>query len=302
MAIASMGSGVGKIVAAADHLIDTVLDRLPSLILGVVAFALLYVLSLWAARGIQKVVSSQRQNLGVVFGRLTSGILILLSFLVAFSIVAPSFQASDLIKILGIGGVAIGFAFQNILQNFLAGLLLLWTEPFRVGDEIKLDAHEGRVEEIQTRATIIRTYDDRRVVIPNAELFTRSVIVNTAFGVRRWEYDLTLQQNGDLEATKAVIKKAAAAAPGVLSDPAPEALLIELPTTETAKIRVLWATHDPSQHQMLASYDRVLSAIAHALHSRNAQSAGPDSGRVDSQSRDSERRAPNRREPKTRAA
>ena len=55
----------------------------------------------------------------------------------SFSIVAPSFQAVDLIKILGIGGVAIGFAFQNILQNFLAGLLLLWTEPFRVGDQIR---------------------------------------------------------------------------------------------------------------------------------------------------------------------
>jgi len=290
--VSSMGSGVGKIVAAADHLIDMLLDRLPSLILGAVAFALLYVLSLWAARGVQKLISSQRQNLGVVFGRLTSGVLILLSFLVAFSIVAPSFQASDLIKILGIGGVAIGFAFQNILQNFLAGLLLLWTEPFRVGDEIKLDAHEGRVEEIQTRATIIRTYDDRRVVIPNAELFTRSVIVNTAFGVRRWEYDLTLPRNGNLEETKAAIKKAAAAVPGVLSDPAPEALLIELPAPETVKIRVLWATHDPSQHQMLGSYDRVLSAISDALHSRNAQPAGPDSGRRD----------PNRRDRATRAA
>jgi small conductance mechanosensitive channel len=58
-------------------------------------------------------------------------------------------------------------------------------EPFRVGDEIKLDVYEGKVEEIQTRATIIKTYDERRVVIPNADLFTRSVIVNTAIGSRR---------------------------------------------------------------------------------------------------------------------
>jgi len=109
----------------------------------------------------------------------------LLGFLVAASIVAPSFQAADLIKILGIGGVAIGFAFQNILQNFLAGLLLLWGEPFRVGDEIKIDSYEGTVEDIQTRATIIKTYDERQVVIPNADLFTHSVIVNTAHDLRR---------------------------------------------------------------------------------------------------------------------
>src|SRR5258708_19578497 len=129
MVITSMGSGVGKIVAAADHLIDTVLDRLPSLILGVVAFALLYTLSIWAARGIQKLVSSQRQNLGVVFGRLTSGVLILLSFLVAFSIVAPSFQASDLIKILGIGGSTLRFPFPHHPQNLLPALLLLQPHP-----------------------------------------------------------------------------------------------------------------------------------------------------------------------------
>jgi small-conductance mechanosensitive channel len=105
----------------------------------------------------------------------------MLGFLVSFSIVAPSFQAVDLIKVLGIGSVAIGFAFQNILQNFLAGLLLLWTEPFSVGDQIRIDNFEGTVEEIEARATTIKTYDSKRVVIPNAELFARAVTINTAF-------------------------------------------------------------------------------------------------------------------------
>jgi len=267
----AISSSIGKIVAAADHMVDTFLARLPSLILAILSFAILYALSLWAAKGVQKVISSRRQNLGVVFGRLTAGVLVLLSFLVAFSIVSPSFQASDLIKILGIGGVAIGFAFQNILQNFLAGLLLLWTEPFRVGDEIKLDIHEGRVEEIQTRATIIRTYDERRVVIPNAELFTHSVIVNTAFGARRWEYDLLVPRGPDPEGVKAQIVKTVASVPGVLSDPAPEALLIELLAGETMKIRILWWTHDSRQHQMLGSYDRVLTAVARFLAAQAAR-------------------------------
>ena len=151
-------------------------------------------LSFLAPRFVARAVSSRRQNIAVVFARLIQGATILVGFLVSFSIIAPSFQASDLIKILGVGGVAVGFA-----QNFLAGLLLLWTEPFRVGDEIKLDAFEGTVEEIQTRATIIRTYDERRVVIPNADLFTHSVIVNTALGGRRWEYDLSVQRSERLD-------------------------------------------------------------------------------------------------------
>jgi small-conductance mechanosensitive channel len=151
--------------------------------------------------------SQNRPNLGVVFARLTGAATILLGFLVAFSVVSPSFQVGDLIKILGIIGVAIGFAFQNILQNFLAGLLLLWAEPFRVGDEIRLDNYEGTVEEIQARATIIETYDGRRVVIPNADLFTHSVTVNTALDIRRWEYDLTLKDSRDLAELKSFIIK-----------------------------------------------------------------------------------------------
>jgi small conductance mechanosensitive channel len=168
-----MNSSLGTFVEAARHMIESFIGRLPALIVAAVVFVLFYGLSLVVTRVIRRATPNQRKNLGVLFGRLSGGATVLLGFLVAFSIVAPSFQASDLIKILGISGVAIGFAFQNILQNFLAGLLLLWAEPFRVGDEIKLDGFEGTVEEIQTRATIIRTYDEREVVIPNADLFTR---------------------------------------------------------------------------------------------------------------------------------
>ena len=163
-----------KFWESARHMIEAGISKLPSLILAVVVFLLFYVLSGIVGRLIRRTTRGHRENLGVVFSRLAGAATILFGFLVAFSIVAPSFQAGDLIKLLGIGSVAIGFAFQNILQNFLAGLLLLWAEPFRVGDEIKVDAFEGTVEEIQPRATIIKTYDERRVVIPNADLFTHS--------------------------------------------------------------------------------------------------------------------------------
>jgi small conductance mechanosensitive channel len=180
--------------------------------------------------------------------------------LVAMSIVAPSFQAADLIKILGIGGVAIGFAFQNILQNFLAGLLLLWAEPFRVGDEIRIDPYEGTVEEIQTRATIIKTYDERRVVVPNADLFTRAGIVNTAHDIRRWEYDFSVKGASNPDDLKSRVIDAVRKLPGVLSDPAPEVLLVDLSDVSSGavKLRMLWWTKSPRQHEMLQSVDRLV--------------------------------------------
>jgi small conductance mechanosensitive channel len=161
-----MSSNFAKFWESAHQMMDSFFTRLPSLIVGIIVFLLFYVLSIVVSRVILRTTRKYRRNLGVVFARLTGAATILLGFLVAFSVVAPSFQAGDLIKILGISGVAVGFAFQNILQNFLAGLLLFWAEPFRVGNEIKLDNYGGTVEEIQARATIIETYDGRRVVIP----------------------------------------------------------------------------------------------------------------------------------------
>jgi small conductance mechanosensitive channel len=105
---------------------------------------------------------------------------IIFGFLIAFSAVAPSFHAADLVKMLGIGSVAIGFAFQNILQNFLAGILLLLQEPFQIGDWISVTGLDGKVEDIQARATVITTADGKRIVIPNAVLFTNPVTVGPA--------------------------------------------------------------------------------------------------------------------------
>jgi len=159
---------------------DSFFARLPSLILGVLVFFIFYLLSIVVSRIIHSTTRKYRPNLGVVFARLTGAATILFGFLVAFSVVAPSFQAGDLIKILGISGVAIGFAFQNILQNFLAGILLLLQEPFELGDWIAVTGLEGKVDDIQTRATIITTADGKRVVIPNAVLFTNPVVVGRA--------------------------------------------------------------------------------------------------------------------------
>jgi hypothetical protein len=91
--------------------------------------------------------------------------------------------------------------------------------------------------------------------------------VNTASNRRRWEYDLTLKSVQGLRELKSKIIKAVLAVPGVLPKPTPEALLInvDVPNSDAAKLRVLWWTDAPRQHQMLGSYDQVLTAIAQAV-------------------------------------
>lgn len=119
----------------------------------------------------------RRQGAALLTARLVHTVIVVLGFLIALPVVAPSFRTGDLIKTLGIGSVAIGFAFQNILQNFLAGILLLLNEPFRLGDLISVTGLEGSVEDIQGRATLITTKEGRKVFIPNATLFTSPLAV-----------------------------------------------------------------------------------------------------------------------------
>ena len=250
--------------------------------LAIIVFFLFYGGSVLSSRIILRATATRRHNVGVVFARLVGAAVVFLGFLVSFSIVAPSFQAGDLIKVLGIGSVAIGFAFQNILQNFLAGLLLLWTEPFRVGDQIRLDNFEGTVEEIETRATTIKTYDGKRVVIPNADLFTHSVTINTAFDSRRFEAEVAVKSSQkDLTSLKSRIVEAIRHSEGVLSEPSPEALVVDLGEAgaDTVKIHVTWWTK-PRQHQMMTTYDHVLTAIKKTLADAEPQLAPAKQPRV----------------------
>ena len=164
-----------------ERIVDGVISLLPNLILAAVLFALFAALASLAKTVVRRIMHRQsHKNLSLLMGQLAHLLIIILGFLIALSVVAPSFSVGDIVKVLGIGSVAIGFAFQNILQNFLAGILLLLQEPFGLGDWISVTGLEGKVEDIQTRATIIATRDGQRVVIPNAVLFTNPVIVGRA--------------------------------------------------------------------------------------------------------------------------
>jgi small conductance mechanosensitive channel len=267
-----MNPHLRNIWTAADSMFDTFLSRIPSLVLAAVVLVLFERASALASFLIRRATKERRHNIGVVMARLVSASVLFLGFLVSFSIMAPSFRAADLIKVLGIGSVAIGFAFQNILQNFLAGLLLLWTEPFRVGDQIRLDPFEGTVEDIETRATTIKTYDGRRVVIPNADLFTHPVTINTAFDARRWESEIIVDSaEQDLASLKSRIVQTVQQAEGVLPKPAPEAMAVDMgePGAEIVKIRISWWT-SPRSHQMETVHDHVITALKALLREMRA--------------------------------
>lgn len=204
-----------------------------------------------------------RHHLALALSRVVQGTVILLGVFIAVTAAFPSFTPGDLVSVLGLGGVAVGFAFKDIFQNYLAGILILVSRPFVVGDQIRFSEYEGEVEQIQARATYITTYDGRRVVVPNSELYTNPVIVNTAFAKRRWQYDIGIGYGDDVERAREIVLAELVAAEDVLPDPKADVIVVALDAS-TVNLRARWWTASRIADGLNAQ-DRVLTRVKNTL-------------------------------------
>jgi small-conductance mechanosensitive channel len=238
---------------------------LPRFIFALVIALFFYLLS-WLVKALVRRTTSadsSHRTLRMAMGRIAQGAIIVIGTLVAVAAAFPGFTPANLVSALGIGGIAIGFAFKDIFENFLAGILILVTRPFRIGDQIIYSHYEGTVEEIQTRATWLKTYDGRRILIPNSELFKNSVTVNTAFETRRLEYDFKLAPGTEVEKAKAAIIGVMRKSRDVLPDPKADVVVIGFDQTAVT-LRARWWSKSRISDVLLAQ-DRVLSASRGAL-------------------------------------
>ena len=237
---------------------------LPNIVAGLVVLALFWFGAWFAARTIKRAFHHRQQfDLGDLLGGFVRWGTIGLGLLVAATIIFPSVKPGDVLATLGIGSVAIGFAFKDILQNWFAGLLILLRQPFRRGDQIVVGSFEGTVEHIQARATSIKTYDGRRVVIPNSDLYTHAVTVNTAFATVRSSYDVGIGYADDIEAARSAILGALDGLEGIKTQPAPEVIPWDL-AGSSVNLRVRWWTDSPRIAVVLAK-GRVIAAIRDGL-------------------------------------
>lgn len=204
-------------------MVDGFFEILPNLVIACGVFFIFNLLSRLAGKAAFTISNHAHidQTLSHAIAKLMSVVITVLGLLVCAVIVVPNFSADKLIAGLGITSVAIGFAFQNILQNFFAGMLLLWQKPFGIGDEIKSRDYEGTVEDITIRTTLVRTHTGQRVYIPNGILFTDPVTVNTAYGQRLVHLQVPLKDVPDEKAIE-VAKRTLADLDSVANDPEPK--------------------------------------------------------------------------------
>jgi small-conductance mechanosensitive channel len=150
--------------------------------------------------------------------------ILILGGLVALNILG--FPLTNLALVAGALGVGIGFGLQNIVNNFISGLILLFERPIKVGDILVIDGQWGEVKEIRVRSTVFQTYDRYVLIIPNSELLSGKIVNWTHYGrvPTRLNLEVGVSYGADVRRVTRVLTEVCRANPRVLGDPPPVVL------------------------------------------------------------------------------
>lgn len=241
-------------------------ERLPYLLMGVVVFFIFVLLGRLARRIIRNLsdrTDSIDATLASLLGRIVGTLLVIIGVLISAVVIFPTFLPGDLLAGLGITSVAIGFAFKDILQNFFAGLLIMWRRPFKIGDQIRVLDFDGTVEDINMRSTRLKTYDGERAILPNGQVYTSTILVRTAYDRRRLRFVVGIGYGDSIDEARQVIHRVLDGIDGVLPEPGPWVYVSEL-APSSVNLTVYFWVHSPQANALKVS-DEVATKIKLAL-------------------------------------
>ena len=260
-----------------DGLLTSIVQRLPFIVAGILVAGIFFVIAKLTKKLF--LATTTRANLDsrlrTLFSRLIVVVIVVLGVFTAFTVIVPSFGFGELIAGLGFTTFLIGFATKDILNNLLSGVLILWQQPFNIGDQVFVDKIQGRVEYIGVRATSLRKDDGELVVIPNGDMYSGTLTIRGAGSKRRMNLNLKVGYDADVENAKAVIRSALFRSDGVVSEPPPNVFVTDLaPEGVNITINFWLDTLETRPREVL---DRAATEIMKALNRSGVEPYPPGS-------------------------
>jgi small conductance mechanosensitive channel len=197
------------------------LENLPSIVAGVLIFIFSIYLARWLVRVVKRVLARRKTDaeLTLLISRLTRWTVISLGVVLALQ--QAGINVTAILTGLGIVGFTVGFALQDISANFVAGIILLFQQPFDLGDTINVKEYTGTVLGIDLRSTEMLTIDGLRVTIPNNDILTSTITNYTRTDQRRITVQVGVGYDNDLHEVERITLEAIRGLEGVLDDPVP---------------------------------------------------------------------------------
>jgi len=263
------GEASGASTPVADFLVDTLGIGLPlaeavgSAVTFLVVLVLLYVVSRATVIPVfDRVLRSRNLDAHArkPLMKLVNILVLFVAVGVAFTLAGYGNILTALATIGAAATLAIGFAMQDVIRNFVSGVFIFTDEPFRIGDWIEWGEYAGIVEDISLRVTRVRTFDNELLTVPNSAL-TDGVVKNpVAKGQLRLKFLFGISYDDDIEKATGIIIEEAEAHPGILADPAPSVRLTELGDSSVGLQSRIWID-DPSHSDVVTVRGEYVTAV-----------------------------------------
>ncbi|MEM6667529.1 MAG: mechanosensitive ion channel [Pseudomonadota bacterium] len=256
---------LGILIDEAEALASGMIALLPNLIAALVVLLITWALAFLVRNGMRKALSASRMrpSLQSALQTLVNIAVWAGGLLVAMTVLLPGLTPARLLAGLGIGSLAVGLAFKDVFENFLAGLLILLRKPMRIGDDIECGDVEGRVEEITIRDTYLRRRDGVLIIVPNATIYNTPVKILTHEPFRRVELVVGVAYGEDVDHARDVILGAMRGL-STVHDGEPVHVLAREFNSSSVDFQVLWwCASAPIEEEK--SRDEVTAAIKRAL-------------------------------------
>lgn len=251
---------------------DTFLFLLPKIVTALIVFIIFVVIAAYLSRLVRRAASLRMDDPLVVrfLGRLARWSVVVLGVILCMFILGLGGIAGGLIAGAGVSALIIGFAFKDIGENFLAGIILAFSRPYNIGDKVESGEIFGIVRALDLRNTHIKTFDGKDVYVPNAMVLKNPLVNYTRDGYLRYDFIVGIDYDDDIRNASDIILEAVKGVRGVLgSDRSPEIHVEEL-STSTINLRVyFWTdTFDLSRDDLQIKTD-VMNETKKALLENN---------------------------------
>lgn len=192
-----------------------------------------------AYRVVGRIESKTTKTTTILIARVTRFVLLTVGFVIGFTVMGVDWNA--LVTGLGLVGFGVSFAFRDYIENFLAGVIILTQNPFSIGDQVRVKDVHGIVEEIATRYTVIKDFDGKQVILPNAEMLSSSITRDNAYGRKRYSVDIDIDIDADVSFALAAGLDLVRKTVGVLTKPNPRAVVSEVEDGKVNIVFYFWA-------------------------------------------------------------
>lgn len=248
-------------------------QHLPTLVIALFVLVATWLVAKFAVRIAERLTRNtpMRENLKQLVETLVRLAIWIFGLLLAATISMPGLTPASLFAGLGVGALAIGFAFQDIFENFLAGVLIMVRDKVAIGDTIECQSIVGKVERITLRETYIRAPSNELSIVPNSVLFKNPMKVTTDSPLRRFELVVAIANDADLDAASSTIRLAVEGVQNIEKTRPVEVFAQDFKTGEVNFLVRWWSASRPRD---LPLRDEIVRSVKRALDEAGIALAG----------------------------